>query len=385
MNHERSARSHSLDRRGFLGAMAALSAPLVLNGRSLSTNPPGLPSIPYVDGLSFFAEPMSDMDACGLAALVCDVSAGEIVTDAQGREVFRRTYQACLKGVAGSRDRIRKELTHGRVVTSSQDLEDALKAGRTGFVLQMQGCDFVESDLDRLQVFYELGIRVLQFTHHFGNSLAGGCMDMPQTGLTPLGIQALERMNALGLIPDLAHASIQTGLDVLARSREPVVVSHGACRALVDNARNTTDEVIRKVADSGGVMGVFMMSFWLTQEEVPKIEHLIQHLRHIIQVGGLDAAGIANDYPANGETSLRAVGNDNAKGIVNYLPWWKDMAARKVPGFERLPTHVVIPELNNARRMFNIHAALDRAKFRSSEIEKIMGGNWLRVLKQRLG
>lgn len=189
----------------------------------------------------------------------------------------------------------------------------------------------------------------------------------------------------MDIFPDLAHASIQTGLDVLARSKGPVLVSHGACRALVDNARNTTDEVIRKVADSGGVMGVFMMSFWLTREPVPKVEHVIQHLRHIIQVGGLEAVGIANDYPANGEASLRAVGNDNSKGIENYLPWWKEMAARKVPGFEQLPTHVVIPALNNTRRMFNIQAALDQAKFRSAEIEKIMGGNWLRLLRQGLG
>jgi membrane dipeptidase len=375
----------TLDRREFLGALSAVSGPLLLAGTPPAARQSGLPRFPYVDGLSFLADPIMEMKACGLAALVCDVSDGEMVADAGGREVYRRTYQACLKGVAGARDQIRKELPDAQVVTSRKELNDALRSKRLAVVLQMQGCDFMENDLERLQVFHELGIRVLQFTHHFGNTLAGGCMDVPQTGLTPLGIQALERMNSMGVIPDLAHASIQTGLDVLARSKGPVMVSHGACRALVDNARNTADEVIRKVADSGGVMGVFMMSFWLTREPVPKVEHLIQHLRHIIQVGGLEAVGIANDYPANGEVSLRAVGNDNAKGIEGYLPWWREMAARNVPGFEQLPTHVVIPELNNARRMFNIHAALEHARFRSAEIEKIMGGNWLRLLRQGLG
>jgi len=91
--------------------------------------------------------------------------------------------------------------------------------------------------------------------------------------------------------------------------------------------------------------------------------------------------GIANDYPLTGEASLVQVGNDNAKGIANYTPWWETMRRRGIMGFDRTPTHVVVPELNAITRMYTLHSALEKAKFSSGDIEKIMGGNWVRVLK----
>jgi membrane dipeptidase len=106
----------------------------------------------------------------------------------------------------------------------------------------------------------------------------------------------------------------------------------------------------------------------------------IAQIRHVINVGGLDAVGIANDYPLAGETAAAAAGNDNATVIANYFPWWDSIAKQGVLGFDRRPTHVVFPELNNVRRMFLIHQALDRARFGTTAIEQIMGGNWVRVL-----
>jgi membrane dipeptidase len=109
---------------------------------------------------------------------------------------------------------------------------------------------------------------------------------------------------------------------------------------------------------------------------------VIAQLRHVIKVGGIDAVGIANDYPLTGEANLVTLGNDNTRGITAYLPWWETMRRRGIMGFDRTPTHVVIPQLNAITRMFTIHAALEKARFTGAEIEKIMGGNWTRVLER---
>ena len=110
------------------------------------------------------------------------------------------------------------------------------------------------------------------------------------------------------------------------------------------------------------MMGIFMMSFWLTTDPAPSTEAYVRQIRHVIKVAGIDAVGIANDYTVAGELTAAKAGNDNAKIISNYYPWWDSISKRNVLGFDRRPSHVVIPELNNVRRMFLIHQALERPK-----------------------
>jgi membrane dipeptidase len=125
-----------------------------------------------------------------------------------------------------------------------------------------------------------------------------------------------------------------------------------------------------------------MMSFWLTNEAVPTVESYLKQIRHVIKVGGIDAVGIANDFPLSGEQSLIEAKNNNAEAVKGYLPWWDSIAKLGILGFDKRPVHVAIPELNNIRRVYTIHEALEKSGFRSREIEKIMGGNWIRVLTE---
>lgn len=340
--------------------------------------------IPYVDGLSFLPSDMSAVRESGLTAFILDTSAGEMVAGADGRPRFVRSFNASAKAITATRRRLR-ENPHAFLATRGSEIADAQRRGQTAVFLQFQGCEPLEGDLERIDIFYELGLRVLQLTHHHDNPFGGGAMEASPSGLTPLGIQAVERMNTMGIIPDVSHASDRCALDVTRYSRSPVVLSHGGARALVPNARCAPDEVIRAIANTGGVMGIFMMSFWLTTDPHPTVDHLIRQIRHVVNVGGTDAVGIANDYPITGEAHLAQLGNDNEEGVKAYHPWWQSMAERGILGFEALPEHVVIPELNNIRRMERIHRALESARFESGAVEKIMGGNWIRVLRQTLG
>ena len=346
----------------------------------------GRPGLPYVDGLCLDIPATSEADfaASGLAACIADVSAVERVPTTDGSIRYFRSFEACQRSIAAAGAALGKK-RNAFLAGKGSEIKKAFQQGKTAVFLQFQGCEPIGEDLARIDLFHKLGLRVLQITHHNNNPFGGGAIEKQWTGLTKLGIAGVERMNALGIIPDLSHASHLTGRDVLKASRKPVILSHGACRAIVNNARCMPDDVIRGIADSGGVMGIFMMSFWLTDEPTPTVDALVRQIRHVIKVGGREAAGIANDYSLSGEQNLVKLGNNNAEGIKGYLPWWEYVASQGILGFDRRPAHVVIPELNNIRRLFTIHAALEKAGFKAREVEKIMGGNWTRVLTETLG
>jgi microsomal dipeptidase-like Zn-dependent dipeptidase len=267
----------------------------------------------------------------GLSAFINDVSTVERLPTTDGSIKYFRSFEACDRSINAAR----KQLTEGTIpgaflAASGRAIRDAYAEGRTAIFFQFQG------------------------------------------------------MNGLGIIPDLSHASDVTALDTLAVSKRPVILSHGGARALVPNARCAPDEVIRGVAKSGGVMGIFMMSMWLTTDPAPTPESYVRQIRHVIKVGGIDAVGIANDYPLAGESAAAKAGNDNAKIISNYYEWWDSVAKEGVLGFGTRPTHAVIPQLNDINRMFSIQTALEHSGFKTPEIEKIMGANWIRVLTEAL-
>ncbi len=362
-------------RRGLLAAAAGLT----LGVPALAGAEPG--RLRYVDGLSFLPEDLEDVAAAGLDAFICDVAEVGEVKDPDGLVRYVRTFAACDRALDEALARI---AASPFVFVGRRGSDIGSRQGAAVF-LQFQSCEPIQDDLARIAAFHRKGLRLLQITHHNDNLIGGGCIELKPRGLTPLGFEAIAEMNRVGVIPDVSHAAEPTALDVARATRRPFILSHGACKAIVDHPRCASDAVIRAVADRGGVMGVFMMSFWLTRAAVPTTDHYLAHIAHLIRVGGIDVAGVANDFSMAGQEKLTALGNDNAEGVKEYLGWWESLRKRGIPGFETLPRHVVIPELNDIHRMRSIHQALDRAGYREGQIEKIMGGNWTRVLTEALG
>ena len=365
-------------RRDFLKTASFLAAFAVSTNAQRKSNKT---DFPFVDGLCLnILEKPEEIRASGLTALLTDVSQFEKIPTTDGSPKWTRTFTGTSRLIVETRQKLR-QTPDAFLATDGKQIKDAFKDGKTAVFLQVQGGgEIVGEDLSRIDLLRELGLRVLQITHHHNNPLGGGGIERDLSGLTKLGFEAVERMNALAVIPDLSHASDQTGFDTLKTSKKPVILSHGAARALVNNGRCAPDTLIRGIADSGGAMGIFMMSFWLTTDSVPSVESYIKQIRHVVKVGGINAVGIANDFPLSGEQSLIASKNNNAEAVKNYLQWWDSIAQLGVLGFDKRPTHVAIPELNNIHRMHTIHQALEKSGFKTSEIEKIMGGNWIRVL-----
>lgn len=333
----------------------------------------------YFDGLSFLNKDRDVIRKSGLSGFIWDVSYVETVG-----EEFHRKMIPCLKSIARASKFLRENDQGLFLATKGSQVKEANRTGKTAVFLQFQSTRPITEDLDIMNVFYELGLRILQLAHHCNNPFAGGALVKEWTGLTELGFKAVEKMNELGIIPDLSHASDKTAHDVLKTSKKPVIISHTGCRAIVRNARCIPDSVIKSVADSGGVIGIFSMSFWLTKDPIPTVDSYIKQLEHIIKVGGIDVVGISNDYSIAGNSRAAKLNNNNAEAVKTYYPWWKKYTDI-VMGFEELPKHCVIPELNNVRRFFTIQAALEKRGYIATQIEKIMGGNWVRVLTECLG
>ena len=370
-------------RREFLEQVMAVPALAALAPRLAQAQE--RPIIPYVDGLSFMSPDPADVARSGLTAFICDVSSVEQLKTTDGSIRYFRSFEACARSITTMRRNLQEGRIPGAILgTKGADVDDAWRTQRTAVFFQFQGCEPIGDQLARLEMFHELGLRVQQITHHNDNAWGGGAIEKTWSGLTKVGVEGIERLNALNIIPDLAHGSDPTALDVLKTSTKPVIISHGAARSLVPTARCAPDEVIRGVGASGGVMGIFMMSMWLTTDPTPTVEAYVKQIRHVARVAGIEAVGIANDYTIAGELAAVKAGNDNSKIISNYYAWWDSVNKQGVMGFDKRPAHAVIPELNNVRRMFLLDEALRKSGFTPTEVEKVMGGNWIRVLKQTL-
>ncbi len=385
-------------RRRFIKNLAGYSSISILGGCSATSFSRALLSDPlsqqspaskskrlYVDGLSFIPEDVLDVKASQVDSYIADISAIEEVQLADGSVNYKRTYQACMKSIKEKRAQMLASPNIYQIAETGSDILVAKADDKCAVFFQIQGADCVEGSLEQVDEFHQLGLRVLQLTHHYNNLYAGGALSLEQKGLSQQGLALIDKLESKKMLIDLSHSSAVSAENTLARAKGPIVQTHGAARAIINNARCTPDHILKGIADSGGVFGVFMMSWWLTNDKTPRPEHYINHLKHVRNVAGIDAVAIANDYPLRGHENALASGNNNAVAIQGYDSWWQGLGKKGVLGFDQDVSHIVIPELNHIKRMRSIEYQLLKAKFTHTEIDKIMGKNWQRVLVDVLG
>lgn len=201
------------------------------------------------------------------------------------------------------------------IVKSYKDIEDNMKMGRMSAMLTMEEGAIFGGKPEFLRIFYELGARMCTFTWNFANELAypnqvqmtglhvGTFAPDTEHGLTETGFEFLEEMERLGMIVDVSHLGDKGILDVIARAKRPFVASHSNARAVCGHCRNLTDEMIRGLAEKGGVMGMnYCPAFLRDSEQWNKegnhvsMDDIVRHIRHIISVGGIDCVGLGSDF-----------------------------------------------------------------------------------------
>lgn len=260
-------------------------------------------------------------------------------------------------------------------VRTAADIATAKKTSRVGAIYGFQDGVAFETDLKRLEDFHQLGIRVIQPTYNRRNLLGDGCLEPSDAGLSRAGFEAIERMNALGILVDLSHCGRKTAADAIRASKRPPAFTHTGSAAVADHPRNRTDAELRAVADKGGVSGVYFMPY-LSGGKQPTAADIIRHLEHMIDVAGEDHVSIGTD----GNISAQVL-DDKYKAAFA-----KDTRARREAGIaaphETEDGYLFAPDLNTPRRFESLAQMLSARGHKTDRIEKILGKNLLRVFQE---
>ena len=175
------------------------------------------------------------------------------------------------------------------------DMQRAKSEGKMGIILSFESTDMLEGKLERLELFRNLGVRVMQLSYNRKSPFAAGVMEPTGGGLTPLGHDAVKKMNELGIAVDLSHANPQTTADAIAASSKPVIMSHAGCAAIHPHPRNKTDEQLRALADKGGVMGIYDLPYLTESPRQPAVDDYMAHMEHALKIMGEDHVGVGSD------------------------------------------------------------------------------------------
>jgi membrane dipeptidase len=258
-------------------------------------------------------------------------------------------------------------------ITRSADFALAKASGRLGIIYSFEAAEMLEGELDAIDQFRSAGVLVMGLSYNRTTPFASGTMSEPSTGLTGLGRQAVERMNALGVTVDVSHSDELSSLGAIATSRKPVLITHAGSSAVHAHPRNKSDRLMRALAASGGVIGLYELSYLTTAPEQPSLEVYFAHLTHALNVCGEDHVGIGSDallWPFDTSPDSMA-------------EWNKSLEDRKAAGVaapgEGPPPFVT--ELNRADRCAVIAGELLKRGYSARVTDKILGGNFQRVFK----
>jgi membrane dipeptidase len=311
-------------------------------------------------------EQIADVRASGLTAVNLTVSTVGRLGDA---------FEGTVKGIASwERDLDRHPDALMKIKTAA-DLETAHSSRRLGLIYGFQDSLPIGDDLSRLEIFHDLGVRIIQLTYNRRNLAGDGCLETADAGLSDLGRRMVARMNKLGILVDLGHGGRRTTLDAIAASKVPVAITHTGCAALADLPRNKTDEELCRLADKGGVAGIYLMPFLRTEGQ-PMAEDVIRHIEHAVDVCGEDHVGI---------------GTDGSISPVRLTPEYierhrEDVRERRRRGIsapgESEDVYTFVPDLNTPDRFELIARHLLRRKHSEVRVEKILGGNFARLFRE---
>lgn len=264
-----------------------------------------------------------------------------------------------------------------RIVTTVSEIEAAHNAGLLGVILGAQNSLMVQPDIRILASFKSLGMRILQPTYNERNAFGYGA---PYTmdgdgGITESGRAWLAMMESLGLLVDLSHCGHRTSADYIGAAKAPMIFSHANAYAVCPSPRNKTDELVRGIAKTGGLIGAVTWAPIVRFDARPTIDDYVDHVSHLVKVGGVDHVAFASDlpegFPSDPAKWERMWGKDGLyPNITGVLGDWYRYGNHAMKGME---TITEVPAIWDKMRSRGFH---------ESEIEKIASGNWMRVLRE---
>jgi len=293
----------------------------------------------------------------GVNVQVCALYSDPEIPEAHLRQTLRQI--AALKREA---EQNAGELA---ICRSGAEIDAALRDGKVALLIAMEGALALGPDESILEIFYELGVRMISFTHMGRTLLADGTAeDAAGSRLPRAGVAVLREMERLGIVFDVSHLGAAGVEHVLELATRPVVASHSAVRAIRDHHRNLTDEQLRGIAGTGGVIGLNLLACFIDQDN-PTIDRVVDHYEHLVEIVGIEHIGVGPDFIADIYDDL--------------FPAHADLSS------EGLDTRINIEGLYASRHLPNLTAALLRRGFGEHDVRLILGENYLRVFREVMG
>lgn len=319
----------------------------------------------FVDGLEcgvYDREVFEELRAGHLSAIVNTVS-------------FWEDAGETLDRIGMWRDLVRANSDLVTIAHSAADIEAAHEQGRTAIVMGSQGSDLLDGRLRYVELFHDLGLRVMQLTYNNQNSLGSSCYEAVDVGLARFGKEVVREMNAIGMLVDLSHCGNKTGRDAVEWSEGPVAITHANPATLHPHARNKPDDLLRALAARGGVLGLATYRN-INGHWIDSVDKWCELVKWTVDLIGIDHVAIGTDLGRkSGQKELDWMRMGRWTRTPNYGAGSAANPGKAAP-VEWMATTAGFPVLADA---------LGRNGFAESEVAAIMGGNWLRLYRTVFG
>ena len=367
--------THAPTRREFL-ATAALATPMWRAAMTLRPAWPGYARATVIDclaspgpfntpsrtGAALTDEMVANAAASGITAVNVTVSGGG---------AGHASFDATVSEIAYWTRELQAHPATFLQIRSVADLAEVKRTNRLGLIFGFQDAVMLEGDATRLDLFHRLGVKIVQLTYNGRNLLGDGCLEPDDAGLSRHGRDVVARMNELGMMVDLSHCGTHTTDDAIAMSSKPVAITHSGCRGVFDHPRSKGDATLRKLADKGGVIGIYMMPF-INAAGQTSGDDLLRQIDHAVTVCGEDHVGIGSDLSITPHRVTAEYDRLHRQFVAD----------RKRQGIAapREEDYMFVADMNTPRRMEQIADRLLARGHTEARVEKIVGGNWLRLL-----
>jgi membrane dipeptidase len=334
------------------------AAAIIIDGQGAVVDPYNKPEDKH-----FSKRALDEIRASGQTA--CSMTVGEVGNSWDA-------WDNTIKSLASFNQALFDNPEVGWKALTTADIRRAKTERRVAIVYNLQDTSMIGPELDRIALLKGLGVRVVQLTYNNRNLSGDGCLEPANAGLSKLGHATIARIEQEKLLLDLSHGGQRTVAEALAVATRPPTISHTGCRALHDNPRNQWDTELKACADKGGVVGIYWMPF-LVASSKPTDADLIRHMEHAVQVCGEDHVAIGTDNMLH-----KTVIDDKAREGQKKFFEERARLGIAAPG-EGADIFNIVAEWDDPMRFHHLADGLARAGWNSRRIEKVLGGNLLRL------
>jgi membrane dipeptidase len=283
-----------------------------------------------------------------------------------------------------------------RLVKSAQDVVDAKSSDGMSVLLSMEHPEalsrvcsdhrpVLKQHLVKLEQFYELGLRRVQLAYNRRTMFADGSTERGDAGLSYYGVELVERMNELGMIVDCGHVGVMSSMDAVKVSRDPITYSHTGCRAIYDHPRSKTDEALKALAEKGGVAGIYNLPAFISPEpQRANLGTFLDHIEHAVDVMGVDHVGIGSDQGIKDRSRFPSENSFFLDRATKYQPVRQVEYSHYSNEVNLVPPRYM-PELAHTDYVLKTTRGLLGRGYSKQEVKKIIGDNFLRLIKTVLG